>query len=89
MEPTTAVVAEMRPPRFRKCRSSTVNWWLRWSLFSSAQSRTSSMVFPFFCSWAASHTSRPWPREAHRVSTVYSFRSGYFSRSSSAAITDA
>ena len=44
MEPTTAVVAEMRPPRLRKCRSSTVNWWQRESLLASAQSRTSSMV---------------------------------------------
>ena len=85
MEPTTAVVAEMRPPRLRKCRSSTVNWWQRESLLASAQSRTSSMVRPFFRSWAAYHTSSPWPREAHRVSTVYSFRSGYFSLSSSTA----
>ena len=76
MEPTTAVVAEMRPPRLRKCRSSTVNWWQRESLLASAQSRTSSMVRLFFRSWAAYHTSSPWPREAHRVSTVYSFRPG-------------
>ena len=88
MEPTTAVAAEMRPPRLRKWRSSTVNQWQRWSLFSSTQSRTASMEAPFrFCSTAC-HTSRPWPREAQRVSTVKSFRSGYFSRSSSTAMTE-
>ena len=43
---TTAVVAEMRPPRFRKWRSSTVNWWHRLSLLASTQSRTSSMDLP-------------------------------------------
>ena len=34
---------------------------------------------------AARYTSRPWPMEAHRVSTVKIFRSGYFSLSSSTA----
>ena len=82
MEPTTAVAAEMRPPRLRKWRSSTVNQWQRRSLFSSTHSRTSSMSLPSFFSCAASHTSRPWPREAARVSTTYTFRSGYFSESS-------
>ena len=85
IEPTMAVAAEMRPPRLRKWRSSTVNWWHRFSFRSSIQSRTSSIEWPLSRSRAAYHTSRPCPREAHRVSTVYSFRSGYLALSSSTA----
>lgn len=70
IEPTKAVVEEMRPPRFKKCRSSTVNWWQMLILWPTAQSRTSSMVLPAARSLAAIHTSRPWPNEAQRVSTV-------------------
>ena len=80
-----AVVEDTRPPRFKKCRSSTVNWWQMLILWDTTQSRTSSMDLPFARSLAASQTSSPWPREAHRVSTVYSLRWGYFSRSSSTA----
>lgn len=44
------------------------------------------MPLPSFFMRAAYHTSRPWPREAHRESTTYTFRSGYCSESSWAAI---
>ena len=86
MVPSTAVAADTRPPRLRKCRSSTVNQWHRCSLLASTQSRTASMLSPRALCWAACQSSRPWPREAHSVSTTYTLRSGYFSPSSCAAI---
>ena len=48
---------------------------------------SSSSVMPSSRFLQAYHTSSPSPRDAQRVSTTYIVRSGYFSRSSSAAMT--
>ena len=86
MVPIIAAAPLTRPPRRKKCRSSTVNQWHRWLRLASVQSATASRLSPALRRIAACQTSSPSPMLAARVSTVRILRSRNRSRSSSTAI---
>ena len=74
--PTTAAAVEIRPPRRRNSRVSTVNQWQTESRLSSTHWASSSRPMPSAFLRAASRTRKPSPTEAHRVSTQRMVRSG-------------
>ena len=86
MVPKKAVAPEMRPPRLRWFRSSTVNQWQTFPLVVSAKVWTSSNVRPRSFSLAHRYSSSPWPREAHKLSTTRILAWGNSPRRSSAAM---
>ena len=62
--PISAVALEMRPPRFKYARSSTVKNWHMCGLLERRYALISSKLFPSSIMRAASSTCNPSPREA-------------------------
>ena len=62
--PISAVALEMRPPRFKYARSSTVKNWHMCGLLASKCALISSKLFPSSIMRAASSACNPSPREA-------------------------
>ena len=64
IKPISAVALEMRPPRFKYARSSTVKNWHMCGLLERRYALISSKLFPSSIMRAASSTCNPSPREA-------------------------
>ena len=83
--PSTAVMLEMRPPRRRNIRSSTVKYWHTCARTFKSSAAVSASVLPASRIRIAILTEMPSPSDAAIVSITRIFRSGYSSRSSRAA----